>query len=107
MDYEDFLLRLIEIENAGKKERRQAKLKADAHFEAERHLEDIDYSFNPNLDLYQLHFPPSYGHFPYGSRWLIIKPYHLKPAERQYLTLIHESPVRDIHTVRHRPCPLM
>ena len=28
MDYEDFLLRLIEIENAGKKERRQAKLKA-------------------------------------------------------------------------------
>ena len=50
MDYEDFLLRLIEIEDAGKKERRQAKLKADAHFETERHLEDIDYSFNPSLD---------------------------------------------------------
>ena len=30
--------------------RRQAKLTADAHFEAERHLEDIDYSFNPSLD---------------------------------------------------------
>jgi hypothetical protein len=28
MDYEDFLLRLIEIEDAEKKERRQAKLKA-------------------------------------------------------------------------------
>jgi len=50
MDYEDFLIKLIEIEDAGKTERRQAKLTADAHFEAERHLEDIDYSFNPSLD---------------------------------------------------------
>lgn len=50
MDYEEFLVKLLEVEENGKRERRQAKLTADAHFESVKELEDIDYSFNPSLD---------------------------------------------------------
>lgn len=50
MDYEDFLLRLIQIEDEGKRSRRSSMLTAGAHFEALKYLEDIDYGFNPSID---------------------------------------------------------
>ncbi|MCR4657797.1 MAG: ATP-binding protein [Lachnospiraceae bacterium] len=49
-DYEEFLVRLLKAEEEGKRARRQDRLTAQAHFEAEKHLEDIDYSFNLSLD---------------------------------------------------------
>ena len=50
MGYEDFLIRLLNVEEEGKRSRRTKKLCRKACFEAERHLEDIDYSFNHSLD---------------------------------------------------------
>ncbi len=50
MDYEEFLKRLLEIEAAGKLERRQMRLKDKANFETLHYLEDIDYSFNSSID---------------------------------------------------------
>ena len=50
MDYEVFLQKLLEIENAGKIERRQLRLTDKANFDEIKYLEDIDYSFNPSLD---------------------------------------------------------
>ena len=50
MGYEEFLVRLLKIEDEGKRSRRTEKLCKEACFEAERHLEDIDYSFNHSLD---------------------------------------------------------
>ena len=50
MDYEEFLERLIRIEDDGKQRRRQERLKASAGFESDKSLEDINYSFNPSLD---------------------------------------------------------
>ncbi len=49
-DYEEFLVRLLKVEEAGKQARRQDRLTAEAHFEAEKYLEDIDYGFNLSLD---------------------------------------------------------
>ena len=50
LDYESFLVRLLAIEEAGKRGRRTEKLKKEACFEAEKRLEDIDYDFNRTLD---------------------------------------------------------
>lgn len=50
LGYEAFLKRLLAIEEAGKKERRAGLLRHKACFEAEKRLEDIDYSFNQSLD---------------------------------------------------------
>lgn len=49
-DYEEFLVQLLKAEEEGKRARRQDRLKAQAHFETEKYLEDIDYSFNLSLD---------------------------------------------------------
>lgn len=50
MGYEAFLLRLLTIEEEGKRERRRERLCREACFEAQKRLEDIDYSFNQSLD---------------------------------------------------------
>lgn len=50
MTYEDFLVRLLSVEEDGKHDRRTEKLRNEAGFEAEKRLEDIDYSFNKSLD---------------------------------------------------------
>jgi len=50
MDYESFLIRLLAVEEEGKRGRRTEKLRKEACFESEKHLEDIDYSFNQSLD---------------------------------------------------------
>ncbi len=50
MDYETFLVRLLSVEEAGKRSRRTEKLQKEAGFESEKKLEDIDYSFNQSLD---------------------------------------------------------
>ena len=50
MDYESFLVRLLSVEEDGKRSRRTDKLKKEACFESEKRLEDIDYSFNQSLD---------------------------------------------------------
>lgn len=50
MGYESFLVRLIAIEEEGKRDRRTEKLRKEACFESEKRLEDIDYSFNQSLD---------------------------------------------------------
>ena len=51
MDYETFLVRLLSIEEKGKRGRRTERLLKEACFEAEKRLEDIDYGFNPSLDM--------------------------------------------------------
>lgn len=62
LDYEDFLIRLLTVEEMGKTERRTEKLLQKASFDTIAALDDIDYSFNPSLDktkideLGQLHF---------------------------------------------------
>lgn len=50
MDYETFLVRLLAAEEEGKRGRRADKLRKEACFEAEKRLEDINYSFNQSLD---------------------------------------------------------
>ena len=50
MGYESFLVRLLSIEEEGKRSRRTEKLQKEACFESEKRLEDIDYSFNQSLD---------------------------------------------------------
>ena len=50
MDYESFLVRLLSVEEEGKRGRRTEKLRREACFEAEKRLEDIDYGFNRSLD---------------------------------------------------------
>ena len=50
LDYESFLVRLLAIEEKGKRGRRTEKLKKEACFELEKRLEDIDYGFNRSLD---------------------------------------------------------
>ena len=50
MDYESFLVRLLSVEEEGKRGRRTEKLRREACFEAEKRLEDIDYGFNQSLD---------------------------------------------------------
>lgn len=50
MGYEAFLVRILSVEEEGKRGRRTEKLRREACFEAEKRLEDIDYSFNQSLD---------------------------------------------------------
>ena len=50
MGYEEFLVKLLNIEEKGKRDRRARKLRKEACFEAEKCLEDIDYGFNHTLD---------------------------------------------------------
>lgn len=50
MGYEDFLVRLLSVEEEGKRGRRTERLCKEACFEAGKRLEDIDYSFNQSLD---------------------------------------------------------
>lgn len=50
MDYESFLVRLLSVEEEGKRNRRTDRLQKEACFESEKSLEDIDYSFNQSLD---------------------------------------------------------
>ena len=50
LSHEDFLMRLLSVEEEGKRGRRRDRLCKDAGFEAKKRLEDIDYSFNPTLD---------------------------------------------------------
>ena len=50
MDHEAFLVRLLSVEEEGKRRRRTEKLRKGACFETEKRLEDIDYSFNHSLD---------------------------------------------------------
>ena len=50
LEYMDFLIRLLELEDAGKKKRRTEKLLGKACFDSVSSLDDIDYSFNPSLD---------------------------------------------------------
>lgn len=50
LGYMDFLLRLLELEDNGKRIRRTEKLLLKAGFDSESSLDDIDYSFNPCLD---------------------------------------------------------
>lgn len=50
MSYEDFLVKLLRVEEDGKLRRRQERLLAGAGFEYEKPLEEIDYSFNTSID---------------------------------------------------------
>ena len=50
MGYEDFLVRLLSVEEEGKHGRRTDKLRKKACFESNKELEEIDYSFNQSLD---------------------------------------------------------
>ena len=50
MGYEDFLVRLLSVEEEGKHGRRTDKLRKKACFESNKVLEEIDYSFNQSLD---------------------------------------------------------
>ena len=60
--YKDFLIRLLEVEDAGKTLRRTEMLLEKARFDTVSNLDDIDYGFNHSLDkdkieyLGQLHF---------------------------------------------------
>jgi DNA replication protein DnaC len=50
MSYEEFLIRLLSVEEEGKEYRRTALLRKEACFESEKRLEEIDYRFNQTLD---------------------------------------------------------
>ena len=50
MDYESFLIRLLAVEEEGKRGRRTDRLRKEACFEGAKRLEDIDYGFNQTLD---------------------------------------------------------
>lgn len=48
--YMNFLVRLLSIEEEGKKSRRYERLLDNAGFESTSSLEEIDYTFNPTID---------------------------------------------------------
>jgi DNA replication protein DnaC len=50
MGYRDFLVKLLQTEEEGKRLRQQERLTKQAHFDTIKSLEDIDYCFNPSLD---------------------------------------------------------
>lgn len=56
MSYEEFLIELLKVEESGKKERQQIRLMDAAHFDSDKRLQDIDYSFNPSLDQQKIQF---------------------------------------------------
>jgi DNA replication protein DnaC len=49
-DYMDFLVRLLSVEEEGKKSRRYERLLDKACFDTIASLEEIDYAFNPTID---------------------------------------------------------
>jgi DNA replication protein DnaC len=50
LGYMDFLIRLLSVEEEGKKYRRYEKLLGNARFESYTTLEEIDYNFNNTHD---------------------------------------------------------
>lgn len=50
LTYEQFLQRLLGVEEDGKWNRKTERLRHEAEFDGEKYLEDIDYSFNHSLD---------------------------------------------------------
>ena len=50
LSHEDFLMRLLSVEEEGKRGRRRDRLCKYSGFFSVKRLEDIDYSFNPTLD---------------------------------------------------------
>lgn len=56
MGYEEFLVTLLKVEEIGKKQRQQERLIYAAHFDLDKCLNDIDYSFNPSLDQQKIQF---------------------------------------------------
>lgn len=50
MGYMDFLVRLLSVEEEGKKKRRHEKLLDKACFDSISSLDEIDYEFNPSVD---------------------------------------------------------
>ena len=54
LDYEDFLVRLLEAEDAGKRSRRTRLLTKRANFEMSSTLEEIDYSFKRSINKSQI-----------------------------------------------------
>lgn len=50
MGYKEFLIKLLQAEQQGKKERNREKLRRQANFDSIKTLDEIDYSFNPSLD---------------------------------------------------------
>ena len=74
MDYEAFLVRLLSVEEDGKRSRRTEKLQKEACFESEKSLEDIDYSFNRSLDKDKITELGSLGFIDAGENVIIIGP---------------------------------
>ena len=54
LDYMDFLVRLLSVEEEGKNARRQEMLLEKANFDRFSSLSEIDYSFNHSLDKIRL-----------------------------------------------------
>lgn len=50
MGYKEFLVKLLQSEEEGKRLRQQERLTKQAHFDIVKTLDDIDYGFNPSLD---------------------------------------------------------
>jgi DNA replication protein DnaC len=50
MEYKEFLIKLLQTEESGKRLRQQERLTKKAQFNMTKSLDDIDYSFNPSLD---------------------------------------------------------
>ena len=74
MGYEDFLIRLLSVEEEGKRGRRTEKLRKNACFEAEKRLDEIDYSFNPSLDRDKITELGGLGFLKAGENIIIIGP---------------------------------
>ena len=74
MGYEAFLVRLLSVEEEGKRDRRIQKLRERACFETEKHLEDIDYDFNPSLDKNKITELGRLGFIEAGENVIIIGP---------------------------------
>ena len=74
MGYMEFLKRLILVEEQGKQGRRTEKLRREAGFESEKHLEDIDYSFNHTLDRNKITDLGGLGFLEANENILIIGP---------------------------------
>ncbi|MGX8686553.1 MAG: IS21-like element helper ATPase IstB [bacterium] len=74
MGYEAFLVRLLSIEEDGKRSRRTEKLRKEARFESEKRLEDIDYGFNQSLDKDKIAELGGLGFIDAGENVIIIGP---------------------------------
>ncbi len=74
MDHEEFLLRLIRMEDDGKHDRRRSKLMSEASFETLKSLEEIDYGFNPSIDKGKIDELAKLDFLDAGENILIIGP---------------------------------